>query len=75
MTSDPAAARPDDEDLATAVGLYALGEISLGKAAERVEMDRWEFEQLLTEAGFEGLYGPRNREEAKDEVDTALDLE
>jgi hypothetical protein len=38
-------------------------------------MDRWEFEQLLTEAGFEGLYGPRNREEAKDEVDTALDLE
>jgi predicted HTH domain antitoxin len=47
MTSDPVAARPDDEDLATAVGLYALGEISLGKAAERVEMDRWEFEELV----------------------------
>jgi len=38
MTSDPVAARPDDEDLATAVGLYALGEISLGKAAEE---SRW----------------------------------
>jgi predicted HTH domain antitoxin len=75
MTSDPVAARPDDEDLATAVGLYALGEISLGKAAEWVEMDRWEFEELLTDAGFLVLYGTRNREETLDEVDTALDLE
>jgi hypothetical protein len=38
-------------------------------------MDRWEFEELLTYAGFLVLYGPRNREETLDEVDTALDLE
>ena len=58
MTSDPVAARPDDEDLATAVGLYALGEISLGKAAERVEMDRWEFEELVNPVVTSRLSSP-----------------
>ena len=58
MTSDPVAARPDDEDLATAVGLYALGEISHGKAAERVEMDRWEFEELVNPVVTSRLSSP-----------------
>lgn len=65
----------EGEERATAVGLYALGEISLGRAAERAGMTRWEFETMLADAGFTALYGPRTREELDDEVDTALDRE
>ena len=65
---------PNDE-LATAVGQYALGEISLGKAAEQAGLERWEFEELLEEVGFTALYGPRTREQLGDEIDVALDRE
>lgn len=74
MASD-LAADPGDDALATAIGQYVLGELSLGKAAETVEMTRWEFEELLQETGFTALYGPRTREELEDEVDVALDIE
>ena len=70
-----ASREPEDDDLATAIGQYVLGEISLGRAAENVGMTRWEFEELLEEAGFSALYGPRSAEELQDEVDVALDLE
>ena len=66
---------PGDDDLATAVGQYVLGEISVGKAAERVGMTRWEFEELLEEAGFAALYGPRTGEQLADEIDAARDVE
>ncbi|MFT4885475.1 MAG: putative HTH domain antitoxin [Natronomonas sp.] len=61
---------PTDE-LATAIGRYALGEVSLGKAAEEAGMTRWEFEELLEEAGFTALYGPRSDEELRAEMDAA----
>jgi predicted HTH domain antitoxin len=64
-----------DDTLATAIGQYVLGEVSLGKAAENAGMTRWEFEELLEDAGFDALYGPRSTEELRDEVDAALDLE
>jgi predicted HTH domain antitoxin len=64
-----------DDSLATAIGEYVLGEISLGKAAEKAGMTRWEFEELLEDAGFDALYGPRSMAELQDEVDVALDLE
>ena len=64
-----------DDDLALAIGRYVLGEISLGRAADTVGMTRWEFEELLKEAGFTALYGPRSVEALQDEVDVALDLE
>lgn len=66
---------PDGEDLPTAIGEYVLGEISLAKAAERVGMTRWEFEDLLADVGFTALYGPRTREQLDEEIDTALDIE
>jgi predicted HTH domain antitoxin len=67
---------PDENDeLATAVGQYALGEISLGKAAESAGMSRWEFEELLDEAGFTALYGPRTEDALRDELDVAENLE
>lgn len=69
------AAEPGDDVLATAIGRYVLGEISLGKAAERVELSRWEFEELFEEAGFTALYGPRTADQLAEKVDVALDLE
>lgn len=75
MASDVAAEPGDDDALATAIGQYILGEISLGKAAEQVGLTRWEFEELLTEAGFTTLYGPRTREQLDDELNVALDRE
>ena len=74
MASD-ASVEPGDDEIATAVGQYVLGRVSLGKAAERVGMTRWEFESLLREAGFSALYGPRSADQLTDEVDAALDLE
>lgn len=65
---------PTDE-LATAVGRYALGAVSLGKAAEEAGMSRWEFEELLEEAGFTALYGPRSDDELQAELDTARQLD
>jgi len=37
----------DKQELATTIGLYVLSEISLGKAAERTGVTRWEMEELL----------------------------
>ncbi|WP_435160855.1 UPF0175 family protein [Halorubrum sp. SY-15] len=63
-----------NDELATAVGQYVLGEISLGKAAEVAGMTRWEFEAVLEEAGFTALYGPRADADLQDEVDVARSL-
>jgi len=63
-----------DDDLATAIGQYVLGEISLGKAAENAGLSRWEFEEVLEDAGFTKLYGPRNREELAEEIESARSL-
>ena len=65
----------DKEELATTIGLYVLGEISLGKAAERTGVTRWEMEEILQEAGVELRLGPQSMEELGDEVDITLDRE
>jgi len=64
---------PSDE-LATAVGRYVLGDLSLGRAAEAAGMSRWEFEEVLEDAGFSALYGPRTGDRLQREIDVALDL-
>lgn len=63
---------PTDE-LATAVGQYVLGELSLARAAEEAGMSRWEFEEILEDAGFTSLYGPRTDDELQRELDVARD--
>jgi predicted HTH domain antitoxin len=68
-------ASEDTEQLATTIGLYVLGEISLGKAAERTGVTRWEMEDLLQEAGVELRLGPQSMDELEAEVDSALDVE
>ena len=63
-----------NEELATAIGRYVLGEVSLGKAAEVAGLSRWEFETRLQEAGFDALYGPRTDDQLTEEIDTARNL-
>lgn len=63
------------DELATAVGQYVLGELSLGKAAEEAGLSRWEFETVLEDAGFTALYGPRTGDQLADEVDVARDID
>ena len=63
----------DTEEFATTIGLYVLGEISLGKAAERTSVTRWEMKEILQEVGVELRLGPQSMEDLVDEVDVALD--
>jgi len=65
----------NSNELATAIGLYLLGEISLGKASERVGLSRWEMQDLLEELDIDTRQGPRTLEELQAEVDVALELE
>lgn len=65
----------DDGTLATAIGKYVLGDVSLGKAAEQAGMTRWEFQEILEDAGVQARLGPQNAEDLRDEVETALDRE
>jgi predicted HTH domain antitoxin len=61
--------------IATAIGLYLLGEISLGKTSERVGLSRWEMQDLLKEFDIDTRQGPRTLEEVQAEVDVAPELE
>lgn len=65
--------REPTDELATAVGQYVLGELSLAQAAEEAGMSRWEFEEILEDAGFASLYGPRTDDELQRELDVARD--
>ncbi|MFB6163267.1 MAG: UPF0175 family protein [Halococcoides sp.] len=65
---------PTDE-LATAVGRYVLGDLSLGRAAEEAGLSRWEFEEVLKDAGFSALYGPRTDDQLDEEIDVARNLD
>lgn len=75
MATDRRSAVDDTEELATTIGLFALGEISLGKAAERTGVTRWEMAELFEEAGVEVRLGPQTAAELDDEIEAALDLE
>ncbi|PSP67568.1 hypothetical protein BRC85_05495 [Halobacteriales archaeon QS_1_69_70] len=74
-TDRPRNAVEDTEHVATTIGRYVLGEISLGKAAEHTGVTRWEMKEILQEAGVELRLGPRSMDDLEDEIDVALDLE
>ena len=58
----------DDHEVATVIGLYALGELTLGEAADRLDVSRTRMRDLLREAGVELRIGPRSTDEAMDEL-------
>lgn len=76
MAADRESVPPERETLATAVGLYALGEYTLGQAAEHAGVSRFAMRDTLTDLGFEvHLGGPRDVDDAKAELDALSDLE
>ena len=68
----PKSVDADPDDLAHAVGLYALGAINEGKAAELAGVTRWRMREILAEAGLDLRLGPRDREDLRREVAGAL---
>ena len=64
----------DRTRLATIIGRYALGDLTLGQAAEQAEVSRPEMRRILSENGVTLRLGPQNDEEADSEVRTALDI-
>jgi predicted HTH domain antitoxin len=60
-----------DERLAAAVGQYALGELTMGQAAERAGLSRFEMRSTLRASSVDLRVGPEDRERAADELDVA----
>lgn len=61
-------------DLARIIGLYALGDLSLGQAAQKAGVSQQEFREILSDTAVEARIGPEDLEDAQREVDTALDI-
>ena len=62
----------DEDDLAYAIGRYALGGISIGKAASLAGVDRLTMIDVLEEAGIESRLGPQTVDDARQEAAVAL---
>ncbi|WP_132058175.1 UPF0175 family protein [Halorussus amylolyticus] len=71
MSLDSRSSDSVNTDLATTVGLYALGELTLGEAADRAEVSEIRMQEILAEAGVELRLGPETKDEARREVDVA----
>lgn len=69
MARNSAAAAGDDTEVATVIGLYALGELTLGEAADRLDVSRVEMREILADAGVDLRLGPRSKREAVEELD------
>lgn len=63
----------DEDALAYAVGRYALGGISIGKAAELADVDRWTMLEILQDTGITPRLGPKTIEDARREAAVALE--
>lgn len=61
----------DRESLATAIGLYALGDLSLGEAADRAGVSRFRMREALAEAGLEvPLGGAESADDVRSDANT-----
>ncbi|PSP38767.1 hypothetical protein BRD20_01600 [Halobacteriales archaeon SW_8_65_20] len=58
-------------EFATIIGLYALGELTLGEAANRAEISKFRMQERLNEHGITLRLGPETMAEARAEVETA----
>lgn len=64
----------EDQDLALAVGLYALGEFTLGEGADYADISKQRFLEILDKSSVKPRIGPIDISDAQKEVDQALDL-
>jgi predicted HTH domain antitoxin len=63
----------DRDELASIIGKYALGDLSLGNAAQRVGVSRLRMQEILLEVGVQPRIGPESEEDARNEVENALE--
>lgn len=63
-----------EDDLAYAIGRYALGKISVGRAAEIAGVSRWKMQDILESVGIQLKHGPRDTDELRQDVDVAMSL-
>lgn len=69
MASDSHVSSGEETELATVVGLYALGELTLGEAADRLDVSRIRMQEILHDLGVDLRLGPRTTGEAVEELD------
>lgn len=66
----------DREAIATAVGLYVLGDATLGQAAQTAGVSRFRMRDILNDAGIEVyLGGVESVEAARRDLETLDDVE
>lgn len=65
----------ENDRVAAAISLYDAGEISLGRAARLAGYNRFEMRDLLLEHDVELRLGPADMDDARDEIETARNLE
>jgi predicted HTH domain antitoxin len=71
MTDDttiPTDAEDRSDALVHAVGLYALGKVNEGKAAEIADMTRWEMRDILADGGLELQHAPQTVEQVREDA-------
>ncbi len=59
-------------DLATAVGLVALGDVSMTEAAQETDVTRWEIEEALEQAALAEPLGVELDGDLASEIDSLL---
>jgi predicted HTH domain antitoxin len=64
-----------DDRLAAAVGQYALGELTMGQAAERAGLSRFELRATLRASSIELRMGSEDHEAALRETEVARAVE
>ncbi|WP_367175812.1 UPF0175 family protein [Haloarcula rubripromontorii] len=74
MPSNRAETTDDNRRLATAIGLYVLGEETLGGAAEHADISKQRMKMILSDRGVEIRLGPRDTTDAKSELETLENL-
>jgi uncharacterized protein (DUF169 family) len=60
-------------ELATAVGLVALGDVTLTEAAQETDVTRWEIEEALEQAALAEPLGVELDGDVASEIDSLLD--
>lgn len=62
-----------DMDIATAVGLCALGTATIPEAADIVGVTRWELENVIEDADLADPLGIDRESDVADDIDALLD--
>ncbi len=61
--------------VAAAVSLYSAGDSTLGTAARLAGVNRFEMRDILREEGVELRFGPEDMDTARDEIESARNIE